>query len=232
MLKTTTILSCVCLYLTTANCNALAGNSIRYTTISECALSSSARSRCGCSVWIRGLAKRYRHNDIPIKTKCRESKVEEIYRIIATCPNWDKLGRDMKDSDRHIIMENLRLLTKFRLDDIRSAYIQFLKADEDNMTQLYLINRYIFAVPEWGKSVTKDGRFIAGGGFVDRPTRGKWSQGGWLLTFPFTINSLGDPVLSYDFHGFMGPAVSVMSEFDYFRKHFGRRKFSSHNSVS
>ena len=145
-------------------------------------------------------------------------------RVVATlngCPAWSRLSATDKD-DRLAILQCLHQLAKEDSVALREG-IEIFVANRrsqndysvDAMSKLFLLDRYVFAVP--AQSELSEARFF--GGWIGVPVDGANVN----LLWPFEVGAHGQLALVGDFGGYNGDDFQAIEEFDYFSSRFGRR---------
>jgi hypothetical protein len=146
----------------------------------------------------------------------KKERVNRIIDLVNRCPDWTTIGDD--EQRRHQLMTTLDDVSKNDIDDLRSVMAHYQRCPEDNeaaVSTLFLLNRYLFAVPEIAP--------------ISSPC-----FGGWLgvphdsthvnLLWPFSFDTNGHLVLSASYRGYNGRPYRALDEFNYFQKAFGLRK--------
>ena len=143
--------------------------------------------------------------------------VEAIISQILSCPAWDELEKgDVKTKDK--IMKSLVLISENDITMIRAAVVLSCSKYPQSTSlwsRIFLLNRYLFQVPE--KSPV-DGKLF--GGWAGTPIENGVVNRLW----PFSYNSQNELQLTGDFEGYYGNGYKGVEEFDYFQKTFGLRK--------
>lgn len=165
----------------------------------------------------------YQQQDRP-RANPDQSDIKEIVRLLEVSPAWDTL----KDNsslleNQNMILENLFKISKYDLTTIRGAISFFVEKKKStneynvsNMSRLFLLNRYIFNIPE---SIPFDAP--AFGGWVGVPIKNKIINRLW----PLTVNKDGVIMIDGEFGGYFGPDYRAVEEFDYFQEKFATRSF-------
>lgn len=149
------------------------------------------------------------------------STIDTVAREIDRCPAWSEL-RKGDDATRQQIMNCLERLANYDPAVIRQAmekYISIKRSqkafDVSAMSRLYVLNRYLFKVPEKAN--------------FERSTFGGWmgvphdSQSINLL-WPFTVDEKGKLTLTGQFSGYVGDDYLALQEFNYFNEKYGVRR--------
>jgi hypothetical protein len=149
------------------------------------------------------------------------SEVRAALKLLRSCPAWVR-GRAEGGASALAIERHLVALDGFSTPVLRCAVTQYLSRSPENRRKLdgaggsvaawgrvFILVRYVFEVPE-----SRRGFAPVPNGFRNRTTPIwplSWDRGGRL-------------VLTGDYYGYNGPAYRAVTEFDYFARHFGRRK--------
>lgn len=148
-----------------------------------------------------------------------DSRVQKIIEIIDSTPELMALeNNDIESKEK--ILRNLQLISEYDLSVVRSALeayldIQETRKDHSGMTTLFLLNKYLFDIPEW----------VA----VDRREYGGWSApydektNRLNVLWPFTYDEQRHLKLTQRLHGYMGPAYNPLPDFDWYYLHFELR---------
>jgi hypothetical protein len=149
------------------------------------------------------------------------SAIQEALTAISDCPAWSELQPGDAVTQRRI-MACLTALRGYDLAVLGAAigtYVTKLKREERYtvaaMSRLYVLNRYLFDVPE---RVPVGTRGFAG--FKGVPS----DAGGIDELWPFSRTPHGGLVLTGQFKGYNGEDYLAVEEFDYFRHQYGLRK--------
>lgn len=152
-----------------------------------------------------------------------ERQINDIIRLIEKCPSWCHFRRNNKRMSRKILAQLDRIsnydsyLIRKAVDKYSRQQLTSLSRGNDVACRIYVLNRFIFAVPE---DTPFEGRRF--GGWTGRPESG--GRINWL--WPFSYDSYGRIELTYEYEGYMGHTYLALDEFDYFFRKFGRRKAS------
>ena len=160
-----------------------------------------------------------------MKTPSKSATNTSISRIVTAlkqCPALTSIGPDDTTTKKKL----LKCLDEMATQEtpiLRKAIEEFIaecrRANNysvDEMSKLWVLNRYIFDVP--AKSKLQDARFF--GGFLGVPHDEKDVNLLWPLGT--TLNGKLALVGVYR-GGYMGDDFQAVDEFDYFDKRFGRR---------
>lgn len=153
-------------------------------------------------------------------TSERSEKVRTAVQIIEACPSW--IALDPGDyAAKQKILNSLRSLNAFDRYTLRRAIDQFRENtriyDVDAMAKLFLLNRYLFAVPEW---VQRENAVHFGGWTGIPNDNGRVNE---LWPLQLAENGQWELVVGRSL-GYMGAAFDATGEFDYFLRIYGRRR--------
>jgi hypothetical protein len=155
-------------------------------------------------------------------TDTRSQAVNEALKLIESCPYWNQLAATDLTGAREII-HTLEKLNNYSSTVLRLAIVKFQESHFaingrktfDDWTKLFLINRYIFNVPEWENSE----RARTYGGFFPIPRE----NGKVNVMWPLAINRSGEVELIGQSVGYLGDRFLAVEEFDFFLQEHGRR---------
>ena|ERR1041384_3360545 len=150
---------------------------------------------------------------------------EKVVELIESSPEWSEIPAD-DEASRSKIIEKMRGVAKYDLDTIRSAIEQYLSKKEQSeggndvasMSRLYVLNRYLFDVPD--KVPMGERRF---GSFFGIPHDSQSVNEMW----PLSVDDKGKLALTGSFKGYFGEEYLPLQEFDYFKEKYGPRKIQS-----
>ncbi len=151
------------------------------------------------------------------KQNMKEKDMDIVLSEILSCPAWDKIERG-NDVMKNKLMECLALIARNEVGKVREAIAILLKKhpqDSSAWSKTFLINRYLFRVPD--KSPIDNNLF---GGWAGVSIENGMVNRLW----PFSYNSQGKLQLVGEFEGYYGNEYRGIDEFDYFQKKFGLRK--------
>ena len=113
--------------------------------------------------------------------------MSQVEQIIWSLPAWASIALSDRRS-RSALLSRLNSLRRFTLDDIRVAMEDYIKTcietgdgyDVDEMSRLYIVNRFVFAVPR--RVSSRQARFFGGWGGVPETAEyanlcGHWTNG-------------------------------------------------------
>jgi hypothetical protein len=147
--------------------------------------------------------------------------VRRAVELIESMPAWSDVPADDLFSRRKII-DVLKELAMYDLDILRKAIRRYISRrkredsyDVSTMSRLYLLNRYIFNVPN--KVPLGLRRFAA---FFGMPYDSQWINELW----PLSTDEKGEMVLTGEFRGYFGEVYLALEEFDHFRERYGLRR--------
>jgi hypothetical protein len=155
--------------------------------------------------------------NVPLGGRSKDPEVIEAVTIMSDCP----IGTQVTDlrrqaRERQKITACLRKLARYRTSVLRAAELQYegvLRAQSPHsspgdLSVLYLVNRYIFNVPD--ASPRSEARFF--GGWEGVPV----TENEVNLLWPLAVGKSGDLEFSGTFGGYNGPVFQAVEEFDYF----------------
>jgi len=156
----------------------------------------------------------------PVKHK---EHTNDVLLLIEAIPPWSEIGHEAAAKSRLQTVTILQRISKYDLETIREAEGQFISKqrtlptgyDVAAMSKLYVLNKYLFALPEEAR--IDSARFF----------------GGWLgvphdsddvnLLWPFSKSEPDRLSLTGTFGGYNGDDYLALEAFDYYRRTFGRR---------
>lgn len=147
--------------------------------------------------------------------------IRKIYNLLDSCPAWNRMG-SQNDESFNSILKQLDEISKFDAALVRIAIVNYTEknlkgrmTDIDCYARIFLLNRYIFNVPD--KLIKSKRPF---GGWAGIPM----SDDGVNWLWPFSLDKENKLVLTGKYLGFFGPDYQFLEEFDYLHKTFGIRK--------
>lgn len=150
-----------------------------------------------------------------------QALADTVAREIGLCPPWSELNKG-DDATRGQIMKCVEQIASNDLPVIRSAMEKYVSLksskkafDVAAMSRLYVLNRYVFDVPE--KASFERSTF---GGWMGVPHDSQWIN----LLWPFTVDEKGKLTLIGQFSGYLGEEYQALKEFDYFNEKYGVRR--------
>jgi hypothetical protein len=150
--------------------------------------------------------------------RANDASINKVVKAIETCPAWRSASDDLSRKKLLVCLEGI---SKNDLNVIRMAmerYIAFKRKrnsyDVDSMSRLYLLNRYIFDVPE--KAEFSRSTF---GGWMGVPHSSQEIN----LLWPLSFDRNGKLALTGRFAGYMGDDYLALEEFDHFKETYGQR---------
>ncbi len=169
--------------------------------------------------------------NIPVNSQSQEkdkSHVDEVVALIKSSPAWSDIFETDKETTQPIL-SNLEKISRYDTSIIREAVRSFIQGkihggkDDygvDDMSRIFLLNRYIFDIPEKNNPLQKVTTY---GGWRGRPLDGKTVN----LLWPFTLDADKKLQLVINFKGYGGVPYRGLEEFDEFSKNFSRRKITA-----
>jgi hypothetical protein len=147
--------------------------------------------------------------------------IDRAVATIAASPAWSDLAPD-DEAGRREILASLDSLARYDLATLRAAVSRYVEErharnayDVAAMSRLYVLDRYLFAVPP--RRPLGERRFAAFAGIPhDETTVDEW--------WPLSRSDAGHWTLTGRFRGYTGEDYQALEEFDYFNERFGRRK--------
>jgi hypothetical protein len=162
-------------------------------------------------------------------------EANEIVEKLEACPAWSETypgGATYPDNGkaRKQIVKLLEEIRQYPLDVVRAGIKQYVSKKQESatgydvaeMSRLYLLNKYIFVIPE--KVPFGLARFFGGWSGIPHGSEGT------ELLWPFSKNPDGTLSLTGDFGGYNGPKYAAIDAFDYYREVFGKRKMHNQNA--
>ena len=147
--------------------------------------------------------------------------ISNAVETIKSCPAWTRLSANDKDA-KQSLLECLDKLSREKTSVLSNAIQRFIAQRRaegaysvDDMSRLFLLDRYIFSVPTQSK--LSEARFF--GGWIGVPHDDNLVD----LLWPFKIGRSGRLELAGVFGGYNGDDFEALQEFDYFNQKFGRR---------
>jgi hypothetical protein len=146
--------------------------------------------------------------------------VQIVVKILEQMPDWTTFSLNKTHArERAAIEEGVRRVANYDLDTIRTAMAIYDTADAPGaMGKLFVLNRYLFNLPEEVPTRSPHSQAF-GGGWLGQPAK----EDAVSLRWPWSIDAEGTWRLTGQFGGFMGPPYDALGAFDYYRKHFGKR---------
>jgi len=148
----------------------------------------------------------------------QDGKIEKIMFQIKSCPAWTDYDENDVKKKEDQIFQSLNKIAENDIGQIRESVRSLLAVKDQDTSidaQIFLLNRFLFQVPE--RSAI-DGRLF--GGWV-----GPTIHDGMLnRLWPFSYDSHNNLRLTGSFQGYFGPRYNGLSEFDYFYDKFGLRE--------
>ena len=162
-------------------------------------------------------------------------EANEIVQRLESCPAWNGIypGSAMYPDNTKARKQIVKLLEEMRqypLDIVRAGIAKYVSEKQKSatgyniaeMSRLYLLNKYIFAIPE--KVPFGLVRFFGGWSGIPHGSEGT------ELLWPFSKNPDGTLSLTGDFGGYYGPKYAAIDAFDYYCEVFGKRKMHNQNA--
>lgn len=152
--------------------------------------------------------------------------VEKVLMLIQSCPDWGSVPKDDLAS-RQKILASLREIAGYDVTVIRKAYQKYIYNakqknldDFSNLGRLYVLNRYLFNVPNLvpSEKIISFGGRIYGDPSFDLKTSWLW---------PLSFDASNNLLLTGTFSLYLGTTYRALEEFDYLHKTFGLRKSHS-----
>jgi hypothetical protein len=149
-----------------------------------------------------------------------KDRSDEVYRLIVGTPSWTLIQTAYPNQlqDRREILRKLKEIDQFDTASIRRAF-ERMELDPDvydhQFETMYLINRYIFKVPEWAQ---RDDMFVVE--VAGRHRKGKLVN----ASYPLSIDSQKQLILTGQCpRERYGPPYPALYDFDFLNNKFGRR---------
>lgn len=151
---------------------------------------------------------------------CVAAEDRELNQVVATLeklPPWTVAKP--KEND---IIQSLAVLDASPTARLRDGVVEYVKGRKAvgeyslaEMSKVFLLNRFIFRVPE---SEAQDVRFF--GGWYGVP----FTNGVANLMWPLGYTDQGTITIKGGYGGYAGPPYRGVEEFDFFAKRYGRRR--------
>ncbi len=153
------------------------------------------------------------------KTLATHNGADEALALIEACPSWLR-GPGGQFPDPGPIMSCLRQLDGFQTPVLRAAIQQYQRAharvgNNRAAATIFLLNRYLFNVPEWAPLTNG----LGFGGWVGVPRRPREIN----LMYPLYAGPAGEISLGPGQVGLNG-SYAAIEEFDYLEQTYGRRQ--------
>ena len=182
---------------------------------------------CGCSI------------SRPTPYRPGRAEVDRIVRELEAMPQWDRFSADHQHlNERREIERAVGAIAAYHLNTIRAAieyYLQACWAADyycGAQHKVMILNNYLFDLPESVRrgSAHFDPLLRVGGGWRLIPDDPQWSPDkgpldGVMICWPWSVDDQGMWRLTGTFSGYNGSEYPASEAFDYYREHFGRRKF-------
>lgn len=159
---------------------------------------------------------------LPMNDQTFSKEVTNLIKLISEMPAWSDLFVDNKNERGNVpeFLQQIALVSTENIRQAMSAYVEISKNSEmgydvSAMSRLYVLNRYLFNVPD--KVESQKTRF---GAFSGIPTEANTINELW----PLSMNTNGKLILEGKFSGYFGESYLAVQEFDYFNELYGRRK--------
>lgn len=152
-----------------------------------------------------------------------EHSVNEVVRLLKTCPSWLLLAKGDQKAKRDII-DHLEKIARHDPITIRQAVVRYTSAlwsrqeyNAASASAVFLLNRFIFNAPEKEPLTSSETPLFGGWAGTPKPDRAV------NRLWPFTYDSEGTLQLTGRSGGYSGPPYRGIEEFDYFARNFGLR---------
>lgn len=159
----------------------------------------------------------------PIDHEKSKDSIKEVILLIEDCPAWSDISSGDKDSFQRIYM-NFEKISKSDIEVTREAIKLFIRDRQrakkyyvKDMSQVFLLNRYLLNVPSAMVSQKTVARY---GGWVGIPIDSENIN----LLWPFSLNRDGSLQIVGKYNGYIGDDYMGLDEFDDFKERFGLRK--------
>jgi hypothetical protein len=149
-----------------------------------------------------------------------EDAPEGVVRILDSCPAWSDSSAKTEDILSHLAQVSARESSVIRagMERFVARHISQKTYDIASMSKLFVLNRFLFAVPEKVKVAAP---FF--GGFEGVP----YNQSVMNVMWPLSFSDGGHIRLSGRYSGYSGDNYLAVQEFDFFLKKYGRRKLAT-----
>ncbi len=160
------------------------------------------------------------------EVRSREQKmvrpVSEILEVLLDMPCWSEVGH-YDQTGRCRMTGALQRISEFPLNDIRAAMEEYIRRSRQStngydvcaMSRLYVLNKYLFRIPE--QVPRSSAKFF--GGWMGIPYDDEHVSMAW----PVSETSNGERAITGVGAGFMGGEYQALAAFDYYRATFGTR---------
>lgn len=147
-------------------------------------------------------------------------EVKQVIEILSSMPSWaDEQVLEVGLFPK--IKTDMQLIARQNMETIKEAMMDYInmasKSSEGystlEMGKLFVLNRYLFNVPQFEK-LDRPGF----GGFLGIPVENGRVNMLWPL-----VNEASELVLRYGFKGYSGESYLAMQELQYFQKRYGVR---------
>jgi hypothetical protein len=149
-----------------------------------------------------------------------DDAVDAVVGILESCPAWSDPNTKGEEILAHLAQLSARETSVIRsgMDRFVTRHLSQKTYNIASMSKLFVLNRFLFAVPEKEKFAAP---FF--GGFEGVP----YTQSEMNPMWPLSYGNGGHVRLSGRYSGYSGDNYRAVQEFDYFLKKYGRRKLTT-----
>jgi hypothetical protein len=151
------------------------------------------------------------------------NKTDHIEQMLNEMPSWSEITGENKALSANLL-PYLQNIAGHKTEHIQQAVTRYVEQSEASssgyniaaMSRLYVLNRFIFQVPEWIESGKP--RFAA---FRGIPQKGNLINELW----PFSFSASGELSITGIYGGYSGESFQALKEFISFNNLYGRRSY-------
>jgi hypothetical protein len=145
--------------------------------------------------------------------------MEEIKNILINMYPWARVEEDGEEL-KELILHDLKKISEYSIQEIRDGVKAYIDKcinskfgfDTDDMSKLYLLNRFLFDLPEYVN--INEPRFAA---FRGIPVKNDEIN----ILWPFEKNEKNEFQITGMFKGYSGESYLALKEFDFFNNNYG-----------
>jgi hypothetical protein len=152
--------------------------------------------------------------------------IDAILELLRSCPEWTAISAENASERLPLLKKSIRAIAQYDEPLILAAVEKYCRESTDKfgstnldmLSKVYILNRFLFAVPEVEPNVNKTKVF---GGWVGPPENR--SDGGTNdMLWPLHETSSGLEIIG-KLRGYFGPDYEAVEEFKYFFVTYGLR---------